>query len=282
MNFVIYTLILLILVYWVDQKGTLTPNLLILRKNPGEELESWLKDFSFKEGGRALPRYKFYSDVIEQLLSVARKIGGSYSDSFLFLREGLREDLQFEKKIKEVKTGLWLQILLMFLITWGFIFFALHITKSDVSMKGLAFILLWELVGVFLIPLCLRFFRKKYFQDIGEIWKMTFILKSLSRTPLARSEVFTLAGMNKIEEIQNKNLLPILDKLRSLCKECLKQGKSYEEDLKNIMEELRFTENWHFSLFEKRLMALKITVLGVFFLPSYLSFIFLLVGSLNL
>jgi hypothetical protein len=60
----------------------------------------------------------------------------------------------------------------------------------------------------------------------------------------------------------------------------LKLGSSYEEDLKYLMEELRFQEKWHFELFEKRLTVIKLALLSLFFLPSYLAFIFLLLSDL--
>jgi hypothetical protein len=46
------------------------------------------------------------------------------------------------------------------------------------------------------------------------------------------------------------------------------------------MDELRFQEKWHFELFEKRLMVIKLGLMSIFFLPSYLAFIFLLLGDL--
>ena len=69
-------------------------------------------------------------------------------------------------------------------------------------------------------------------------------------------------------------------KLKTTCQNTLKMGISYEDDVKYLMGELRFQEKWHFELFEKRLVVIKLVLLSVFFLPSYLSFIFLLLGDL--
>ena len=57
-------------------------------------------------------------------------------------------------------------------------------------------------------------------------------------------------------------------------------GGSYEEEVLTLMSELRFQEKWHFELFEKRLMVIKLGLMSIFFLPSYLAFIFLLLGDL--
>ena len=97
-----YIILIIALVAWVESRQTISANSLIISKNPAEELENWLKKFSWSNRqelsapGR-LPSYKFYSEVVEILLSLARKMGGSYQESMLFLREGLQADRQFEK-----------------------------------------------------------------------------------------------------------------------------------------------------------------------------------------
>src|SRR5690606_20895323 len=102
----IYLVLVLGLVYWIRSPIFLPTNSLILKSNPGEELDAWLKKFNCARPGLAehgrLPAYKFYSEIVEVLLSLARRVGGSYQEPFLFLREGLQADQQFEKKLKEI------------------------------------------------------------------------------------------------------------------------------------------------------------------------------------
>jgi hypothetical protein len=285
MSYIFYFVLICGLVYWVEESTVFLPNSLILRKNPAEELENWLKKFNWNSRqdlpdlGR-LPSYKFYSEVIEVLLSLARKMGGSYQESILFLREGLQTDRQFEKKIKEAVLGMWLQMGLMMLLTWIFIIAALSLVDVKVTTFHLVLIFVWQAVGLSTLPFLLSFFRKKYFGDIGKIWKMLFILKSLAKVPVSRSEVLTFAGVQELNNITQKSLSAIVSRLKETCQKSLKVGVSYEDDVKYLMEELRFQEKWHFELYEKRLTVIKLTLLSVFFLPSYLAFIFLLLGDL--
>jgi hypothetical protein len=285
LSVIIYGLIILVLVFWVEGSTLNLSNSLIIKKNAGEELEDWLKKFHWGNRNeisekRELPRYKFYSEIIEGLLSMARKMGGNYQDSFLFLREGLKFDRQFEKKLKETTLGLWLQMLMMMGLTWAFIFGALTIVEIEVATLKLLMIISWQLLGLGTLPLLLRYLRQKLFGDIGVLWKMLYVLTSLARVPLSRSEIFQMAQVQKLESIKQKNLLHLAEKLKEICHKALKQGGSYEEEVKYLMEELRFQEKWYFELFEKRLVAIKLMLLSVFFLPSYLAFIFLLLGDL--
>jgi hypothetical protein len=260
-------------------------NPLNLKRSAAEDLEDWLKRFNWGnrqelQASGKLPIYKFYTEVVEILLSLARKMGGSYQDSLLFLREGLQADRQFEKKLKEIVLGTWLQMGMMVVLTWSFIFGALLLVDVKISMIKLVLIALWQGIGLCLLPLVISYFRKKFFGDIGKLWKMLYVLRSLIKVPLSRTEILTIAGVAEIKTIQQKSLIHIVDKLKETCQKALQMGGSYEEEVLTLMSELRFQEKWHFELFEKRLMVIKLGLMSIFFLPSYLAFIFLLLGDL--
>ncbi len=281
----LYSTILGVLIYWVEAPTPYLSNSLIKRKDPASELEEWLKKFHW--GNRqnlgpqgALPVYKFYSEVVEVILNLARKMGGSYQDSLLFLREGLISDRQFEKKLREVNLGTWLQMGLMVGLTWLFILGSLSLTDIKLPFLKLLLIAGWQGLGLVCLPVLLSYYRKKYFGDIGRLWKMLYVLNSLGKVPIARSETLGLAGVRDLTLVKQKSLQHIVEKLRSTCERVLKIGGSYEEEIKSLMEELRFQEKWHFELFEKRLTVVKLGILSLFLLPSYLMFIFLLLGDL--
>jgi hypothetical protein len=109
---------------------------------------------------------------------------------------------------------------------------------------------------------------------------MLYILNSLAKVPLSRTEVLSVAGVGELKSITQVSLSHLVDKLKEICQRALQLGGSYEDDVESLMNELRFQEKWHFELFEKRLVVIKLVLLSVFFLPSYLAFIFLLLGDL--
>lgn len=280
-----YLILILFLVYWVESSTLVPINPLNKRKDPAAELEEWLKKFHW--GNRqnlsqptVLPAYKFYSEVVEVILNLARKMGGSYQDSLLFLREGLISDRQFEKRLREAQLGTWLQMGLMVALTWAFIIGSLFITDLKIPFSKLLLIAGWQALGLVGLPSLLAYYRKKFFGDIGRLWKMLYVLNSLGKVPLARSETLNLAGVRELSEIEQKTLSHIVEKLRGLCERMLKVGGTFDGEVKSLMEELRFQEKWHFELFEKRLTVIKLGILSVFLLPSYLMFIFLLLGDL--
>lgn len=286
MSYVFYFVMIYFLVLWIEKPFFIKSNILNIRKDQGEELETWLKGYNW--GGHAdhslvanLPIYKFYSSVINILLELSRKMGGTYQDSLAFLRKSLQSDRQFEKKIGDTTKGVYFQMAVMMILTWGFILSALQIVDISVDHKKLFFIFLWQIAGVGSLPLLLKFLRLKYFKNIGQLWKILLVLKSLSKVPLSRSEILSIAGVQDLKFINQTHLEGIVSKLKEVCHKTLKFGTPIDEELNYLMEELRFVERWHYELFEKRLMVIKLTLLSVFFLPSYLAFIFLLLGSLS-
>jgi hypothetical protein len=283
--YLLYLLVILGLIFWIENPVMNFNKSLIIRRPGGAELQSWLKNFQWGQrqdlaGIGSLPQYKFYTDIIETMLNLARKLGGNYQQGLFFLRERLQSDLQFEKKIQEQLLGIWLQMLLMTGLTWGFIIGALHITGSRPGFWQLGFILLWQVIGLTSLPFGLRYFRRKFFGDIGKLWKMLHVLHALSRMPVARSEIMKLAGVQAVREIRTSSLASLVEKLKDICRRALQNGGSYEDEVVALMRELEFQENWHFELFTKRLAAMKLALLAFFFLPSYLGFIFLLIGDL--
>ena len=193
----LYVMILALLIYWVESEARFIPKVLIIKKSdPAEELENWLKKFNWLNRHEPscqghFPKYKFYSEIVELLLNLSRKMGGSYQDSIIFLREGLQADKQFEKKLKEIVLGTWLQMGLLVVLTWAFILGALALVDVKISFSRLFLIGLWQLIGLSFLPFLLKYFREKFFGDIGKLWKMLYVLRSLAKIPLSRTEVFT-------------------------------------------------------------------------------------------
>ena len=282
---IFYSLMIVSLVYWMVPVPLTLSNLLITKRNYAVELEGWLKKFSWENRQEltnpgALPAYKFYTEIVEILLALARKVGGSYQDSILFLREGLQADQQFEKKLKEIILGAWLQMALLIFLTWSFIGGALFLVEITISPLRLILIASWQVIGLLLLPRAVGYYREKFFSDIGKMWKILYILRALNKVPLSRAEIFSFAGVVELNHIKQNSLASIVDKLKDSCQRTLQKGISYEEDVLSLMAELRFQEKWHFELFEKRLTVIKLGLMAIFFLPTYLAFVFLLLNDL--
>ena len=277
----IYIFWLVGLFYWL-KKSPSTQKPSAKKLSPGEELFDWLKKFNWDRRDQPkgqLPQYKFFSPLINLLLEMSRRFGGQYKEALLSVKESLNQDLQFEKKLKEFIWGSYFQKVAIFSMSWGFIFFAQHLTAVSLSAQVYLGILGWQLIGLVLLPIMLKVLKKHYFSGLGQLWLSVYVLKALASVSLSRSEIFKIAKIYELGDIKHKNLENIVMKLQGSCELSLKQGGSYLKDVEELIGECRFIEKWHIELFEKRLNALKLLILSLFFLPSYLAFIYFLMNS---
>lgn len=280
LNSMVYLFILLFLSIWIDKTFNDST------KNSGRvDLEDWMNHFEWGKGDiqqeiNRLPRYKFYSDLIELILKYARTYGGKYQDSFLLIKDSVRSDMQFEKKMKELILSNLMQMLMILLITWGFIFSVQNFGNVHVSKLSLAFVGLWQFLGMMILPLGITYYRKIFFQDIAVLWKFYYSLNCLIHIPFSRSELFNISGIQSLKKIKQKSLHFLVNKSFVMGQDVLKKGSPFEERLQSLMQELKFIEKWHFELFEKRLGVIKLVILGAFLLPSYLLFIFFILQHL--
>lgn len=272
----IYSFWLLILFYCLKPQNSAK------KLSPGEKLFYWLKKFNWDRREQHighLPQYKFFSSLVNLLLEMSRRFGGQYKEAFLSVKESLNQDLQFEKKLKEFILGSYFQKFCIFSMSWGFIFFAQNLTEVSLDNRVYLSIFSWQLVGLILFPLVCYQLKKHYFSEIGQLWLSLYVLKALLTVSLSRREVFKMARIYELHNIKHKNLVSIVEKLQTSCELSLKQGGSYLKDVEELIQECKFIEKWHIELFEKRLGALKLLILSIFFLPSYLAFVYFLLNS---
>lgn len=251
-------------------------------KGAGEELLEWVKKFNWTRrdlDGHQIPNYKFFTDLINLLLEMSRRFGGQYKEALISVRESLSADIQFEKKLKEFIWGSYFQKSCIFILSWGFITLATSMTDIQLARGVYLGIFSWQVIGLILFPFICRKLKSYYFDGIGKIWLSLYVLRSLSSAGLARSEIFKLAKISELHSVKHKNLESLVGKLQDTCESSLKQGGSYLKEVEELSQECRFIEKWHLELFEKRLGAFKLAILGGFFLPSYLGFMYFLLSS---
>ena len=93
----------------------------------GEELLAMFSEIEAKrlQGVKITPnnlvRYKFYTELLEQLMESHRRLGIGLKKCFPEIRQALMSDLQFEKKIGNEVLGAFLQFAVIAATTWGFV-----------------------------------------------------------------------------------------------------------------------------------------------------------------
>ena len=278
---VIYLALISLLAIWVLRPQ----NSALSAVQGGKALEEWLKKFHWSGPSlnhkTELPRYKFFSELVEMLLSLARQWGAQYQQVFITLREILHQDLQFEKQLKEFLQGCWFQMILIVAMSWLFIILGTSWIKINFPLKYMIMIGGWQALGMLCFYLGMKILVKRYLGALGSFWKSLICLRSLSETALPRSEVVRMAGIRELDEYQHSEWKEFKIKVQHLGQWMLSAGTSPVKEIQYLMDELRFLEKHQIQVFQKMGHILKFSILVIFFIPAYFAFLFIIFSSLG-
>ncbi|MFZ4712107.1 MAG: hypothetical protein ACOYL6_00210 [Bacteriovoracaceae bacterium] len=232
-----------------------------------------------KKNAEALPQYKFYTSLFEDLVVQRKRLGVSQDQSLKNLREGLIQDGKFEKKIKaELYAGYW-QFFFITMITWSFTLLSLFILKKQLSFSiGLTMLLL-QCSGLLLFTSLFLTLKKKMFDQYGEWFFRLYRLRSLLaagspiKTCLKESHVLQLFQTKK------KQFQPFIGALETSIMRLQKEGTPIQDDLKFCLDELWFTQDCDFELFLKSLSSLKLAIILLFYLGAYFVYLYSFIST---
>lgn len=251
----------------------------------GKDLESWLKKFHWSGPSlnqkTELPRYKFFSELVEMLLSLARQWGAQYQQVFIVLREILHQDLEFEKQLKEFTQGCWFQMLLIVFMSWTFIILGTTWVKIQFPLSYMIMIGLWQGLGMLCFFFGIKILKTRYLAALGAFWKSLICLRSLSETALPRSEIIRLSNLKNLDGFSHPEWSDFRVKVQHLGQWVLTSGMSPSKEIQYLMEELRFLEKHQIQVFQKMANILKFLILIIFFIPAYFAFLFIIFTNLG-
>jgi hypothetical protein len=274
MNMIFYFVFILLLAIWALRPEKSVVSL----AQSGQGLEEWLKKFHWSgpalHSKIELPRYKFFSELVEMLLSLARQWGAQYQQVFMVLREILHQDLQFEKQLKEFLTGCWFQMVFIVLMSWLFIVLGTTWVEIPFPLK-------YRGLGMILFYFGIRQLKKKYLSALGAYWRSLICLRSLAETALSRSEVVRLSQLKTLDGYVGLEWQDFKIKVQHLGQWMLSSGQSPVKEIGYLMDELRFLEKHQIQKFQKMSHVLKFGILIVFFIPAYFAFLFIIFSNLG-
>ncbi len=281
MNIIYYFIFILLLAIWLLRPEKSVMNLQV----SGGELELWLKKFHWNGPALTtkieLPRYKYFSDLVEMLLSLARQWGAQYQQVFLILREILHHDLQFEKQLKDFLLGCWFQMLFIVLMSWIFIILGVSWIGIEINSNYLWGIGIWQSLGLLSFHFGLLKLRSHFISALGMFWRSLICLRSLSETALPRSEVLRMSQIKELDSVQMKDWVEFKHKIQHLGQWILTSGQSPVKEINYLIEELKFLEKHQILRFQKASHILKFATLVIFFIPAYFAFLFIIFSGLG-
>lgn len=221
-----------------------------------------------------IPRYKFYTTFLSELLQVHQKRGVSLKGILPELRTNLIKDLQFEKKLKSNILGGNLQFLAITITTWSFIFFSSQMADLPLRPINLLVIFLLQFFGVIVFNAFLTKIKRMVFAKFDQSIERLYLFVSMIEIGLPVSIILSESKVLEGDIMKHANFTPCAQRLTSLIKRWSENGISPKIEAQEIIRELWHLKEVSFERFLKHLDLLKFVVLAFFFLPAYFFYLY--------
>ena len=219
-----------------------------------------------------LPIYKHFSKQYERILEVTRHTGNLDESKLKRFHEVLAEDLKAEKSQREFMISNIFQMLLIGFITAFVMLFAnsfINVGRGYTQIYIHCFV---ELFGFCLFIFLVHKSRGRSFKDFIELNQVVQGLSVYCSSGVSVNDAISFSGYNQVVDrsYKGQQLEIYRERMISTVGIWLESGLDCEEDLKNLLGKL----SDHFVELNERnkrkVSALRLLVMAVFFLGSYL------------
>ena len=251
----------------------------LLYKNPAKQAQLLIEKLGqldvpewFQREAGPLPLYKFFTSLIKSILQYGRNFGAPVGKILQNLRQGMIKDRQFEIKFVDERRGALAQFFLVTCITWTFLLICRQMVdvKTPLVYQG-------TIAGLQILGTCIYlggvvFLRRKLFYPFPPY---IFTLTTLQALSQAEIPLGLILKKSKLQDLINgPPLCHIHGAVETLIDDWQTRGSPVQGRLKDLLEETWFLQEMRFDLFLKTSKLLKFFCLAVFFLSSYLLYLY--------
>lgn len=222
----------------------------------------------------SLPRFKFYTDLLEQIFDNHRRLGIGVKKFIPEIRMALIRDLQFEKKILDEILSAFLQFMVIGATTWSFVFLSKGLVSIPLDIFTVTLMLTLEGLGTLVFFYLMRRFKTKSFAPFCAAIEELYLFSALMDVGLPINEVLQRSGILKGSLSGHKFFLNLFTRLKMQIARMKDTGISPKEEVSEIIREIWHLQEVHFHKFTKMVQVLKFAVLAFFFLPAYFLYLF--------
>jgi hypothetical protein len=225
-----------------------------------------------------LPQYKDYTQQLELLLSLHRRLGIPLKQALATWRESLIQERQKNRRLKRHRTQGFAQAIVMALMTWAFIGTSRYLLEMSVDIRVTLLCLGLPALGIGCYVWLIRYWERRYFKALKALRHSLTRLLVLKQTGLSCSEVLTHCSLDQLSPKPPASMREVQEQFLSLLGSWRKRGTPLTDEGASMLKEIDF-------LMEEageRLMqvegGLKLFVLMFFFLVPYLLYLLALIS----
>lgn len=227
---------------------------------------------------KKLPEFKFYKEILLQILEFNKKFGSPIQRSLEILLTNLKKEEELERKISDLLQTSYFQFFILLLVIICFMCLVISITEFEYSYKILIGLILWPIIGILLfrissIQIYKYLFRNyenwlshlAFFRTFIEIGKpLSYCLEKYPLQKLSKEGIFQACYHDFQQGVTELNL----------------KGKPILTLIKTLEDRLWGFYNFNLERYLKILNILRLIILFIFFLGSYFAFLGLFISTI--
>lgn len=227
-----------------------------------------------------LPEYKFYTFIIEDLIKSSIRYGTSIYSNLNEIKTALSKDISFERKINSsIIAGLY-QMVLVAVIGYVFLYITELQLKITLNRISILIVFIFQSIGIAIFLIFSFKLKKFHFHEIEKYICFLYKLRSAvsSNQPMSKN----IEGKSFKELCDKKNLKPFKRRVLSILRQIKSHGTLNIKDFEITINELWQSNEFKFEEFLKHLAALKLCILILFFMGSFLYILMLITAYIGI
>lgn len=230
-------------------------------------------------GSNSLPRYKDFTNQLELLLGLHRRLGIPLQKALKKWKDALARERRKDREFKRTLYQGHAQAFVMMVVIWGFMGISLSLYDLTIPSSLLLFCLATPLLGLVIYHGVLKWWLVRLFKGIEHFERVLSRLDVLKSSGLCANEVVDYLEFDSLEREKGGELITLREHFFTLIHDWRTRGVPLTEELGSLRDELDFLYQQAQDRFVKGQAVIKLVVLFTFFLLPYLAY---LVGMVSL
>lgn len=224
-----------------------------------------------------LPRYKFFTELCDELLMCFRRDGADVFPHLVSLRKNLNRDLKSEKRLSSIYWGAVLEMMVISSLSLLIFCFARYMTGIPLELASLFMALGLQGIGLGVFSFTSKLVKKRTFSSFKSHITSASLLDLGIRTSMPINLLAKRAGLEELEK--DLDLGHIRERLVTIIKG-LKSGSLGDlSQSEEAVEECWSVYDTKLDRYQSKIKALKLACIAAFFLSSYLFLFHSMIAS---
>jgi len=242
-----------------------------LIKNAEELISCCSSVHSLKKSDLKDVKYKFFTDLLLNILLLHRSLGTPLKKYMLEIRTAMQRDIRCEKKIYYEKQKTLLQSVFLMILMFCFIYVYKSELNIQISNKVTFIILFSQLAGVYVVNIIYNKIKYIYFNDYSIFFEVLYKLKVKMEVGGSIQSILLNSNLNLAYQLKSKTLSSQIIRLHKLIESWRHTGESISVEIEELITEVNHLFNDSLDKFLESIVFVRFLSLLLFFLLPFLG-----------